>query len=175
MRPRAVGLGAAVRRTIPRAPSRRAVKNALAGLDALANGTAPVFVEARAKRKGGKQPEGKVNEANQQWARIRNGVLYRNRRGMFPLPNGGMLPFGVGPPGSGDLIGYLRILITPEMVGRTLPIYTEIESKTDSGRLAEHQIKRIEELRDVQAIAGCARSADDCEEILKRWRDGYAY
>jgi hypothetical protein len=175
MRPRAVGLGAAVRRTIPRAPSRRAVRNQLAVMQAMHDNTAHVIEQSAVRKRGGKQPEGKVNEANQQWARIRNGVLYRNRRGMLPLPNGGMLPFGVGPPGSGDLIGYLRVLITPEMVGRTLPIYAEIESKTDSGRLAEHQIKRIEELRDAQAIAGCARSADDCEEILKRWRDGYAF
>jgi hypothetical protein len=163
-------------RRFPSRPSQRAIRNQLAGMSALALGTVPTFeLPTTRNRKTGKQKESLVNDAAKEWARARNGVLYRNRRGMVELSSGAKMPIGLGPNGTGDLIGYMRVLITADMVGRVLPIYTEIESKTDTGKLAEHQIARIEELRDVQAIAGCVRNVDDCEQIMARWRDGYAF
>lgn len=154
-----------------RRPSPRDVRNHLAGLTALVTGKTPVFEQAREYKPRGRQPESKVNDAVKEWACVRNGVLYRNRRGMVDLPNGGKMPIGLGPNGTGDLVGYIRVQITPEMVGRTLPIYTEIESKTETGRLADHQLARIEELRDADAISGCARNAEDAERLLQRWRE----
>jgi hypothetical protein len=167
--------GEDVMRKFPSRPSRRSIRNSLQGMSALALGTVPVFEAAPARKKTGRQKESLVNDAAKEWARARNGVLYRNRRGMVELSSGAKMPIGLGPNGTGDLIGYMRVRITPEMVGRVLPIYTEIESKTDSGKLAEHQQARIEELRDVQAIAGCVRNVDDCEQIMARWRDGYVF
>jgi hypothetical protein len=163
-----------VRRTYPKRPSAKAVRNALAVYGMAVDGVVPTL-EQSVPRKRGKQKESLVNDAVRDWARVRNGELYRNRRGMVQLATGAQMPIGLGPNGSGDMIGWMRVRITPDLVGRTLPIYCEIESKTQTGILAPHQQARIEYLRDLQAIAGCARSADDCEEILRRWADGYAF
>lgn len=144
-------------------PSKRAVRN---HLEFLAGGTA---MEQAPVRKRGPQPEGAINKAIIQAARLRGATLYRNRRGMLPLPNGGMLPFGLGPAGYPDNVGYLPITITPGMVGRKVAIFCAIEAKTDTGVLAEHQARVIEELRDAGAIAGVATSATDTDELIRRW------
>ena len=104
------------------------------------------------------------------WATLKRGVLYRNRRGMVQLANGAMCPMGLGPNGAGDVVGYTLVRITPAMCGRVLPIYTELEGKTPAGRLAPHQLTRIEELRDVNAIAGCVRSQEDANAVYQRWQ-----
>jgi len=146
-----------------RRPTQRAVRNQL---EFMRGGTTMEQAKPR-----GKQPESKVNDAVKQWGRLR-GQLYRNRRGMIDLPNGGKMPIGLGPNGAGDNVGWQTVTITPAMLGRKVAIYTEIESKTDSGLLAEHQLARIEEVRDAGGIAFVARSAEDCEEEFNRWRAG---
>lgn len=153
-----------VRPRIPRAVSRRAVRNQLAFMGGATT------MEVAPSRKTGRQKESLVNDAVKDWARIRNGVLYRNRRGMVELASGAKMPIGLGPNGTGDLIGYLPVTITADMIGQKVAVFTMIESKTETGRLADHQLARIEEVRDAGGISGCARHADDCEEIYKRWR-----
>lgn len=148
----------------PSRPSRRAVANHLRFL----NGETEML-PAPAKRKGGKQPESKVGEANRQWAKLKGGVLWRNRRGMLPLANGTMLPFGLGPPGFPDEVGYLPIRITQSMVNRVIPVLCCIEDKTDSGAVAEHQLRVLEELKDAGAIAGVCRNVDEAEALLQAW------
>src|SRR5688572_15236286 len=123
---------------------------------------------SRVPRKTGPQKEGKVNDAGKEWARTRGGELYRNRRGMVTLPNGGMMPIGLGPNGAGDLVGPVTVTVTPSMVGRRIAVYAEFESKTEVGRLAEHQLKRIEYLKDKGALAGCCRNAQDFEDAFQR-------
>ena len=146
-------------------PSKREIRNALTFLD---GGTA---MESPKKRGGsGRQPESKVNDAVKAWARGKGGVLYRNRRGVVDMPSGGMLPFGLGPNGYGDLVGYLPVTVTPGMVGRVVAIYCMVESKTPIGSVDQQQLDRITEVRDAGGIAGVARSESDCEEIFNRWR-----
>jgi hypothetical protein len=145
-------------------------------MSALALGTVPVFEEP-SKRSGprGRQPESASNDAVKDWARMRKGVLYRNRRGMFRLPEGGMLPYGLGPNGYGDNVGYLTIRITPEMLGREIAVYAMIECKRADKALKtpddnDPQYKAIQEVRAAGGIAGYARHAGDCEDILNNWR-----
>jgi hypothetical protein len=155
---------------LPARPTRRQVRNDLALLDALANGTTPV-IEQTTIRKRGKQHESAVGDANRQWARLKGGRLYRNRRGLIDLPNGGKLPVGLGPNGFPDEVGYLPVRITQAMVGRVLPVFCCIEDKTDNGVVAAHQLACIEELRDANAIAGVSRGIDDSEALLARWME----
>src|SRR5689334_6273474 len=140
----------AVRQRIRKAPSQRYNRVAAA----FYAGEAPTEADMRPTVKRGPQPEGKVNKTGQEWARLRDGELYRNRRGLagYMPPN---IPVGLGPNGAGDLVGPITILITPAMVGRRMAIYSEFESKTDEGVLEPHQISRIEYLRDKGAMAGC--------------------
>ena len=158
---------------LSRPPSKRAVRNHLAFL------SGATVMEQPNKRSGprGKQPESASNDAVKQWANLRNGVLYRNRRGMFELPNGTKLPYGLGPNGYGDNVGYLTITITPDLVGRKVAVFSMIECKRADKALKDpseygDQFKYIEEVRDAGGIAGLARQAEDAEEILTNWRNG---
>lgn len=147
--------------------SKRDVRNHLAALDALANGSTPQFEEARSVKRG-PQKEGLVNKANQLWAKLKGGELRRNRQGFAEIRPGVKIPFGLGT-GTLDLVGPIPIRITQAMVGRTISVYAEIESKTEEGVLKPHQQERIEHLRDMGAISGVARNAEDCEVILATW------
>lgn len=149
---------------LPPRISRRAVRNQLRFM---AGET--TMEQAPPPRPRGKQKESAVGDAVRQWARIKGGVLYRNRRGMLDLPGGGKLPFGLGPPGYPDEVGYLPVRITPAMVGKVLPVYMIAEDKTDSGVVAEHQMRCIEEARDANCIAFVARNAQDCETAVLVW------
>lgn len=113
-----------------------------------------------------RQLESTHSDAVAEWGKAKGGKLLRNRRGMVTLPNGGKMQIGWGPNGTGDRLGYLPVRITPAMVNKVLPVFAMIEVKTDAGRLEPHQLAIIEEYRDVNAISGCARNAQDCEAIL---------
>lgn len=165
------------RRYLPAAPSRTKIANQRTVLDSL-YGTAsfdPLTLEPdRQTRKTGKQKETPYSKTIGEWGASKGGALYVNRRGMVRLANGGMFPYGLGPNGALDRIGFIPVLITNDMVGRTLPIYCEIEAKTDTGTLQENQVQRIEYLRDRGAIAGVAfgeSTVEDCERIYTEWRN----
>src|SRR4051812_45834000 len=98
--------------------SRRAVANQLATWNTLANG-APLELKEAPVRKRGKQPEGEVNKANQQWARLKGGELRRNRQGFAEIRSGVKIPFGLGT-GTLDLVGPMPVVITSAMVGKTI-------------------------------------------------------
>ncbi len=132
---------------------------------------------SRPRAPNGKQPESASNDAVKAWANLRNGTLYRNRRGMLTLPSGGKMPYGLGPNGYGDNVGYLTITVTPEMVGRRIAVYTMVECKRADKALHapdpdDPQLKYILEVTDAGGIAGFARHAEDAELILERWRRG---
>jgi len=74
--------------------------------------------------------------------------------------------FGVGSPGGSDLIGYRRVTVTPEMVGREMPVFAAIEVKTAKGRATKDQLRFIEHIRNAGGIAGVARSVDEARLIL---------
>lgn len=69
--------------------------------------------------------------------------------------------------GSSDLIGWTPITITPDMVGKTVAIFTSIEAKTKGVRLSRTQIKFIDAVRNSGGIAGEARSAEDAGSIIQ--------
>lgn len=158
-----------MRLKIPRKPSQREIRNNLAGLDALANGTTPRFEEP-VRRKTGTQKETAYDKANAEAAKqLYGATLYKNRRGMVQLPSGGCFPYGLGPNGFGDRVGYTPIVITPEMVGRKVAVFTMVESKTPEGRVSPDQERCIQEVRDAGGIAGVSRSADDIVMIYRGW------
>ena len=64
-------------------------------------------------------------------------------------------------PGSADLIGYVPITITPEMVGMRLAVFAGVEVKRPGKRGAPQQLQW---LGAVQAAGGCAGVATSVEE-----------
>lgn len=66
--------------------------------------------------------------------------------------------------GSGDLIGYKQVTITPEMVGRTVAVFLSVEVKTDKGRPSEDQVRWLDHINQAGGIAIIARSPEGAKE-----------
>lgn len=68
--------------------------------------------------------------------------------------------------GSSDSIGITPILITPEMVGRTVGIFTAFECKTEKGKTSELQNNFIQMVLNYGGIAGVVRSKEDLSGVF---------
>lgn len=73
----------------------------------------------------------------------------------------------VGTPGMSDLGGITSVIITPDMVGRTVGIDVQIEVKSNRGRVTPEQAAYLSTLQSLGARAGIARSVDDAARIIK--------
>ena len=94
--------------------------------------------------------------------------LFRNNRGLFyTLDRKRQVQAGLSAKGSSDLIGWKNTVITADMVGQTVPIFTAIEVKTDTGRLKPEQQHFIDAVKQAGGIAGVARSVEDVKELVK--------
>jgi len=92
--------------------------------------------------------------------------LYRNNCGSLPDPRTGRLvTFGLAR-GSADLIGWRTVVVTPEMVGQRIAVFTSIEVKTPTGRLRPEQQAWLGVVRGAGGVAGVARSVSDAEDLL---------
>jgi hypothetical protein len=92
--------------------------------------------------------------------------LYRNNCGSLPDPRTGRLvTFGLAR-GSADLIGWRTVLVTQDMVGQQLAVFTSIEVKTPTGRLAPLQANWLDAVKNAGGIAGVARSVTDATNIV---------
>lgn len=94
-------------------------------------------------------------------------TLWRNNVGKCRDARGHIIQFGLCP-GSSDLIGIRRVLITPEMVGQTFGQFTAVEVKAPGGT---HPVTPEQRsfLNFVEAAGGCgivARSASQAREML---------
>mgnify|MGYP003339010958 CR=1 FL=1 len=92
--------------------------------------------------------------------------LFRNQVGQLPDPRTGRpVQFGLAR-GSADLIGWRTVVITPEMVGQRVAVFTSIEVKTPTGRLTPAQSAWLGTVRGAGGIAGVARSVGAAFEIV---------
>jgi hypothetical protein len=93
--------------------------------------------------------------------------LFRNNCGSLPDPRTGRLvQFGLAR-GSADLIGWRTIVVTPEMVGQRVAVFTSLEIKTPAGRLAPAQRHWLNAVEGAGGIAGVARSVGDALRIIE--------
>lgn len=92
--------------------------------------------------------------------------LFRNQVGQLPDPRTGRpVQFGLAR-GSADLIGWRTVVITPEMVGQRVAIFTSLEVKTPTGRLTPAQTNWLGVVRGAGGLAGVARSVADAFQIV---------
>lgn len=68
--------------------------------------------------------------------------------------------------GSGDLIGWRVVKISPEMVGQEVAIFVSLEAKEGSGRSTPEQKQWAENVRAAGGLAAEVRSVDDAVEAL---------
>jgi hypothetical protein len=96
-----------------------------------------------------------------------NARMFRNQVGSLPDPRTGRLvTFGLAR-GSADLIGWRTVVVTPEMVGTRLAVFTSIEVKTPTGRIRPEQQAWLGAVHGAGGIAGVARSVPDALAILE--------
>jgi hypothetical protein len=91
--------------------------------------------------------------------------LFRNNVGSLRDAAGRLVRFGLHP-GSGDLIGWRSVLITPEHVGQTLAVFASIEVKSDRGRARDDQILWARAVAAGGGLSGIARNAGQARLLL---------
>lgn len=92
-----------------------------------------------------------------------------------PMGLGLLLTSGDTVPGLSDLTGWTEVEITPEMVGRRVPIFTTIETKeSGGGRKRENQINFVQQVQRAGGIAGFATSPEEANEIIDAYLAGRA-
>jgi hypothetical protein len=98
-------------------------------------------------------------------------VMHRNNCGAYKDPKTGrFIQYGVGNPGGSDLIGWTPMVITPDMVGRKVAVFTACEVKTANGRPTEHQVNFIAQVLKAGGMAGIARSPGEAVAITQQLR-----
>lgn len=68
--------------------------------------------------------------------------------------------------GSSDLIGYLPVTVTPDMVGRTLAVFVAAEAKTEKGSVTSLQTAYLAAVRNDGGVAFLFRSEAEAIEAL---------
>jgi hypothetical protein len=90
------------------------------------------------------------------------GPLVEWRQSRVILANARKTTFGLCP-GSADLIGLQKLVITPDMVGQTIGRFISVEVKSERGTLSDEQKNW---LKMVQNMGGYAVAARNFEEIM---------
>lgn len=96
--------------------------------------------------------------------RVEKNGQYALKTGDVIIRNGYALRSGF--PGISDGGGYCMVTVTPEMVGQSLPVVLQVETKAD-GAVTDEQRKFIAHIRKVGGRAGVARHQDDVDRIVK--------
>lgn len=92
------------------------------------------------------------------------GEATKNRDGSITIRN--PRPFKSGVPGMSDLIGWAPVVVTPDMVGKTVAVYLAVETKSARGRASEEQKNFVGAVHKAGGRAGIARTDEDLEAIL---------
>lgn len=77
----------------------------------------------------------------------------------------GARPFHAGITGMSDLGGWTPVKVTPEMLGTTLAVYTQVEVKLGTS-VSKEQRAWIDAVCKAGGIAGVAKSEEDLKSIL---------
>ncbi len=94
--------------------------------------------------------------------------MHRNNIGQYFDPKTNRpIRYGVCNPGGSDLIGWTPVQITPDMVGKTVAVFTAVEVKTPNGKPTEHQLNFITQVLRAGGFAGIARSPGDAVAITR--------
>lgn len=113
-----------------------------------------------------------------------NCILLRNNSGALEDKTGRVVRFGLGNVSkqhsekikSSDLVGFTRLTITQEMVGKTVAVITAIEVKRESWKpdmLDAREVAQnafIQWIRNVGGIAGFCNSVESFRKLMHEWK-----
>ncbi len=94
--------------------------------------------------------------------------LFRNNVGQLRDITGGYVRYGLCV-GSSDLIGWTPLIVTEAMVGRTLAVFTAIETKVGRRQATTEQAAFLAAVQKDGGLAVVARSSEDVDIELKRF------
>lgn len=104
------------------------------------------------------------------------GKAKRLQDGTVAIPHGRPISLGLAGPdtrpvsGVSDLIGWTPVVITPDMVGRQVAVFTSIECKRPiGGRKGKDQEDWNDLVKMGGGIVGFAASPDEAEAIVKSY------
>lgn len=92
---------------------------------------------------------------------LKPGQVYKAQGGERVITNARPVEFGLVK-GSGDGIGWDSIVITQDMVGRTVAVFVSLETKSKSGRATKEQLNWLQQ---VQAAGGIALIINDADQL----------
>lgn len=94
--------------------------------------------------------------------------MFRNNVGSYQDPKNPRrwIDYGLAV-GSADLIGIEKRIITADMVGQTLGLFTAVEVKTPKGRLSDEQKAWLSMIQSFGGQAIVMRSVEEAENYLK--------
>lgn len=91
--------------------------------------------------------------------------LWRNQVGTYRLADGRWITSGLSV-GSSDLIGYRRVTIRSEDVGKVVAVFTAIEAKSATGRATPQQQAFIARVQQDGGIAQIVRSVQELQVVM---------
>lgn len=107
----------------------------------------------------------------------------RNNSGALTDKGGRLVRYGLGNVSkkhnenmkSSDLVGFTEVLITPNMLGKTVAVLTAIEVKAEGWTYKATKRERaqnnfIEWIKAKHGIAGFAQSTSDVEDIIENFK-----
>lgn len=96
-------------------------------------------------------------------------VLFRNNVGMATYPDGSKVRYGVCNPGGSDGIGWTSVVITQDMVGATVAVFTALETKLGKRKPTTKQANFLAAVKNAGGIAGAAYSPADAVRIVTEY------
>lgn len=102
------------------------------------------------------------NSKGQGWM----GTVVRRTQKEVVLSHPRAVPFGILAPGSSDLIGAVQVVITPDMVGQTIAVFTALEVKRPGVSVPVEQQGFVTFVRDFGGRADIVRSVDDAVRVV---------
>lgn len=69
--------------------------------------------------------------------------------------------------GSSDLIGWDSVVVTQDMVGKRVAIFSAVEVKGPRGKLTEDQANFLRVVKEAGGISGVARSTDEATKLFE--------
>lgn len=71
--------------------------------------------------------------------------------------------------GSSDAIGWTSRVVTPDMVGKRIAVFTAAEAKSEQGRLTPEQDNFLKQVEHAGGIALECRDVDSSVDALNKW------
>lgn len=107
----------------------------------------------------------------QYFMNLGNTILWKNPRGKFKTIHGTFMKAGLGGNGASDYIGFQKVIITEEMVGKTIAIFIAAELKRfdrpDRVRTTTDQIDFVNLINKCGGKAAIIDSMEDAKKLLE--------